>query len=257
MQVLVGRGPDRDRAPVLPAGAIPRLLGSDAGERLFSEAVHTGVGVGPDAGLDMAVLDMVQEQITEHEGLRWMDIRHAGALFEELMDKHLLLEDGKADVVNSMNKRPTECISRTGPSSPFWSLRRWRAIRTGARRRFRPADHRSRHGGGFFPDRNGRSALRAHRRKSELAPAEIRRRVLCGCIYGIDKNPVAVDIAMFTLWLTELQGDEAFPSCGAAFWPPTACCWSRRTGRRRKTGILRAESSLSGGVRGCRDGTGL
>ena len=48
-------------------------------------------GVGPDAGLDMAVLDMVQEQITEHEGLRWMDIRHAGALFEELMDKHLLL----------------------------------------------------------------------------------------------------------------------------------------------------------------------
>ena len=35
-------------------------------------------GVGPDAGLDMAVLDMVQEQITEHEGLRWMDIRHAG-----------------------------------------------------------------------------------------------------------------------------------------------------------------------------------
>ena len=62
-------------------------------------------GVGPDAGLDMAVLDMVQEQITEHEGLRWMDIRHAGALFEELMDKHLLLEDGKADVVNSMNKK--------------------------------------------------------------------------------------------------------------------------------------------------------
>ena len=62
-------------------------------------------GVGPDAGLDMAVLDMVQEQITEHEGLRWMDIRHAGALFEELMDKHLLLEGGKADVVNSMNKK--------------------------------------------------------------------------------------------------------------------------------------------------------
>lgn len=33
-------------APFSLRGAIPRLLGSDAGERLFSEAVHTGVGGG-------------------------------------------------------------------------------------------------------------------------------------------------------------------------------------------------------------------
>lgn len=169
-------------------------------------------GVGPDAGLDMAVLDMVQEQITEHEGLRWMDIRHAGALFEELMDKHLLLEDGKADVVNSMNKK-TDGVYFTDRSIVAFlvsaALEGYQDRSAEALFGLRIIDPAM--GAGFFLTEMVDQLSGLIAAKSELAPAEIRRRVLCGCIYGIDKNPVAVDIAMFTLWLTELQGDEAFP----------------------------------------------
>ncbi len=59
------------------------------------------------------------------------------------------------------------------------------------------------------------NAWKAHGGVPELPPDEdevvyARRRVAQRCIYGVDRNPVAVDLAKVSLWLVTLARDHAF-----------------------------------------------
>jgi hypothetical protein len=59
------------------------------------------------------------------------------------------------------------------------------------------------------------SAWSYHKRKPQLPPDEdellhARRLVVQRCIYGVDKNPMAVDLAKLSLWLATFAKDHAF-----------------------------------------------
>ena len=59
------------------------------------------------------------------------------------------------------------------------------------------------------------ASWRAHKRMPAIPPDEdellhARRLVAQRCLYGVDKNPIAVDLAKLSLWLATLAKDHAF-----------------------------------------------
>ena len=64
---------------------------------------------------------------------------------------------------------------------------------------------------GVTPDRDQLKTIMVRRLKSELPPRWDARRIIADrCLYGVDKNSMAVDIAKLSLWLITLRKDCAF-----------------------------------------------
>jgi hypothetical protein len=58
----------------------------------------------------------------------------------------------------------------------------------------------------FYPDRKLSSEVRA--RWDEEGPAWCKRRIVEHCLYGVDLNPAAVQLAQVALWIESLAGDR-------------------------------------------------
>ncbi len=56
----------------------------------------------------------------------------------------------------------------------------------------------------------GATAEQLHSRRPGRAPDYARRLVADRCLYGVDKNPMAVEMAKLSLWLVTLPKDRPF-----------------------------------------------
>ena len=108
-------------------------------------------------------------------------------------------------------------------------------------------------------------AWHAHNCVPSIPPDEdeilhARRIVAQRCLYGVDKNPMAVDLAKLSLWLATLAKDHPFTfldhACGVAIrWSVCRASRSRgSTGSRRNSGTSRAASSRARSAERSKDG---
>ena len=72
-----------------------------------------------------------------------------------------------------------------------------------------------------------------------------RRRVVEACIYGVDLNPLAVELAELSLWLTTISSDQPLN-----FWITTCALATRSSGRvSTKPSSLPAKKASAGAGR--------